>query len=270
MRSAAALPRWPLREGAEARRGRPRRAHPSPSCEAALVDGLTEGGSTSCGSAWARRRCSISPRPTLDVDGGIQITGSHNPADYNGFKMVLERPLGLRRGDPEARPHGRRGRLERGRGQGRRRRRPRRLCRPRWSRASTAAPIRIGWDAGNGAAGPVAREAGRSACRASITRSTPRSTAASPTTIPIRRSKQSRRPEALVADKSLDFGIAFDGDGDRIGAVDGEGRVIWGDQLLIDPRRAGAAGAARARRSSPTSRPARPCSTASPSSAASR
>src|SRR5437763_6997088 len=36
----------------------------------------------------------------------------------------------------------------------------------------------------------------------------------------------------LVADKSLDFGIAFDGDGDRIGAVDAKGRVIWGDQLL--------------------------------------
>jgi len=39
--------------------------------------------------------------------------------------------------------------------------------------------------------------------------------------------------KALVADKGLDFGIAFDGDGDRIGAVDGKGRVIWGDQLLM-------------------------------------
>src|SRR6185503_8836586 len=38
--------------------------------------------------------------------------------------------------------------------------------------------------------------------------------------------------KALVADKGLDFGLAFDGDGDRIGAVDGEGRVVWGDQLL--------------------------------------
>src|SRR4029078_7952969 len=37
----------------------------------------------------------------------------------------------------------------------------------------------------------------------------------------------------LVADKGLDFGIAFEGDGDRIGAVDGKGRVIWGDQLLM-------------------------------------
>jgi phosphomannomutase len=39
--------------------------------------------------------------------------------------------------------------------------------------------------------------------------------------------------KALVERESLDFGIAFDGDGDRIGAVDGKGRVIWGDQLLM-------------------------------------
>ncbi len=38
--------------------------------------------------------------------------------------------------------------------------------------------------------------------------------------------------KALVAAEGLDFGIAFDGDGDRIGAIDGQGRVIWGDQLL--------------------------------------
>uniref|UniRef100_UPI0035CACA84 phosphomannomutase/phosphoglucomutase n=1 Tax=uncultured Sphingomonas sp. TaxID=158754 RepID=UPI0035CACA84 len=36
----------------------------------------------------------------------------------------------------------------------------------------------------------------------------------------------------LVAEKQLDFGLAFDGDGDRIGAIDGQGRVIWGDQIL--------------------------------------
>jgi phosphomannomutase len=36
----------------------------------------------------------------------------------------------------------------------------------------------------------------------------------------------------LVAREKLDLGIAFDGDADRIGAIDGQGRIVWGDQLL--------------------------------------
>lgn len=38
---------------------------------------------------------------------------------------------------------------------------------------------------------------------------------------------------AVIKSQNYDFGIAFDGDGDRIGVVDGEGEIIWGDQLLI-------------------------------------
>ena len=82
------------------------------------------------------------------------------------------------------------------------------------------------------------RRAGRSrswssGCRASITRSTPRSTARFPNHHPDPTVEANLADlKALVADKELDFGIAFDGDGDRIGAVDGQGRVIWGDQLL--------------------------------------
>ena len=56
----------------------------------ALVEGLTQGGLDVV-------RTGLGPTPmlyyaeaTLEVDGGIQITGSHNPAEYNGFKMVLQ------------------------------------------------------------------------------------------------------------------------------------------------------------------------------------
>ena len=38
--------------------------------------------------------------------------------------------------------------------------------------------------------------------------------------------------KAAVAEHGADIGFGFDGDGDRIGAIDGQGRVIWGDQIL--------------------------------------
>src|SRR3954469_6883999 len=69
--------------------GRDGRTH-SESLEAALVRGLTEGGIDVV-------RTGMGPSPMLyfathhlDVDGGIQVTGSHNPADYNGFKLLLK------------------------------------------------------------------------------------------------------------------------------------------------------------------------------------
>ncbi|MEI2602107.1 phosphomannomutase/phosphoglucomutase, partial [Acinetobacter baumannii] len=62
----------------------------SPELEAALVGGLTAVGVDVV-------RIGMGPTPmlyyaeaTLEVDGGIEITGSHNPAEYNGFKMVLQ------------------------------------------------------------------------------------------------------------------------------------------------------------------------------------
>ena len=68
--------------------GRDGRTH-SPELEAALIEGLTAGGLDVV-------RIGMGPSPmlyfavaTLDVEGGIQVTGSHNPADYNGFKMLL-------------------------------------------------------------------------------------------------------------------------------------------------------------------------------------
>src|SRR6476659_10114419 len=69
--------------------GRDGRTH-SPSLEAELIGGLSESGIDVV-------RIGMGPSPmlyfathSLDVDGGIQVTGSHNPADYNGFKLLLK------------------------------------------------------------------------------------------------------------------------------------------------------------------------------------
>jgi phosphomannomutase len=93
--------------------------------------------------------------------------------------------------------------------------------------------FRIGWDAGNGAAGPALEKLVKllpgehHTLFTDVDGSFPNHHP-DPTV-----EKNLDHLKALVREKNLDFGIAFDGDGDRIGAVDGQGRVIWGDQLLI-------------------------------------
>jgi phosphomannomutase len=98
--------------------------------------------------------------------------------------------------------------------------------------SSSLAGMRVGWDAGNGAAGPaleklVARLPGEHFCLYTEVDGNFPNHHPDPTV-----EANLSDLKALVAEKELDFGVAFDGDGDRIGAVDGEGRVIWGDQLL--------------------------------------
>ncbi|MEO8547554.1 MAG: phosphomannomutase/phosphoglucomutase [Sphingomicrobium sp.] len=210
--------------------GRDGRTH-SPELEGALVEGLNRGGLDVV-------RIGMGPSPmlyfataTLGVDGGIQVTGSHNPANYNGFKMLLN---GRSVFGEEIQALGRR------------------AAAGDWSEGAgnveqadvveayaarlvedfQGGTFRIGWDAGNGAAGPVLEKLVHRLPGEHHTLYTE-----------VDGSFPNHHPdptvEANLADlkklvlyEELDFGIAFDGDGDRIGAVDGQGRVIWGDQLL--------------------------------------
>ena len=211
----------------------------SPILEHALVEGLTAAG---CDV----RRIGMSATPMLyyaeasaeEVDGGIQITGSHNPANYNGFKMVfLGRPFF---GEDIQRL----GRMS---------------AAGEWADGTgevesvdimdayidrilagldgidgdALTGMRVGWDAGNGAAGPAleklaARLPGEHHLLYTDVDGAFPNHHPDPTV-----EANLADLKALVADKNLDFGVAFDGDGDRIGAIDGEGRVIWGDQLLM-------------------------------------
>jgi len=211
--------------------GRDGRTH-SGMLEAALVRGLTEGGMDAV-------LIGMGPSPMLyfatyylDVDGGLQVTGSHNPADYNGFKLLLK---GRSVFGEEIQAIGRR------------------AAAGEWSSGSgsveevdireayadrllegfSGKPFRIGWDAGNGAAGPildmlVERLPGQHFTIYTDVDGAFPNHHPDPTV-----EKNLADLKRLVADKQLDFGIAFDGDGDRIGAVDAKGRVIWGDQLLM-------------------------------------
>jgi phosphomannomutase len=200
--------------------------------EEALVRGLNDSGVDVV-------RIGMGPTPMLyyaeavleDVDGGIEITGSHNPANYNGFKMVLQgRPffgcdiqkLGSMAASGDwIEGVGTSDHLD--------------ILDRYVARVAEAAPdrpFRIGWDAGNGAAGPAIER---------LVKMLPGEHHL--LFVDVDGQFPNHHPDPtdpsnledlrkLVAEKNLDFGVAFDGDGDRIGAIDSEGRIIWGDQLL--------------------------------------
>jgi phosphomannomutase len=211
--------------------GRDGRTH-SGMLEAALIRGLTEGGIDVM-------QIGMGPSPMLyfathylDVDGGMQVTGSHNPADYNGFKLLLK---GRSVFGEEIQAIGRRaaaGEWSEGNGSVEEVD-VREAYVNRLLEGFSGKPFRIGWDAGNGAAGPildmlVERLPGEHFTIFTKVDGRFPNHHPDPTV-----EKNLDDLKRLVAGKQLDFGIAFDGDGDRIGAVDGKGRVIWGDQLLM-------------------------------------
>ncbi len=209
----------------------------SPGLARALVEGLNAGGVDAI-------EVGLGPTPMLyyaemveDADGGIQITGSHNPANYNGFKMVMghrpffgediqdlgrmaasgawcDAPAGyVAANEQRAIMDAYVDRLLEGLG-------------------AEGKAWRIGWDAGNGAAGPVVDRLVARLPGEHFTLYTDVD-GAFPNHHPDPTDEANLADlKALVADENLDFGLAFDGDGDRIGAIDGTGRVIWGDQLL--------------------------------------
>ena len=211
----------------------------SPMLEEALVEGLT---STGCDV----RKIGMGATPMLyyaeasaeEVDGGIQITGSHNPANYNGFKMVFQGRPFFGANILTLGKMAQAGDWVEGSGSVESveivdEYIARMLVALEGIDETTLSSLRVGWDAGNGAAGPAleklaAKLPGEHHLLYTEVDGNFPNHHPDPT---VEANLEDLR--ALVAEKNLDFGIAFDGDGDRIGAIDGEGRVIWGDQLLM-------------------------------------
>jgi phosphomannomutase len=204
----------------------------SPELEAALVAGLAAGGMEVI-------RIGLGPTPMLyfsvfelDADGGIMVTGSHNPPDHNGFKMMMGRASFFGAGIAEIGRVAAQGDYAAAAGDVTERPQldayiDRLLADPLDGRALTVA-----WDAGNGAAGEAmarltARLPGRHILLNEAIDGTFPAHHPDPT-VP----ENLEQLIATVTGEGCDLGIAFDGDGDRIGVVDGEGRILWGDQLL--------------------------------------
>ncbi len=207
----------------------------SPDLEPELVRGLIASGMNV-------HRIGRGPTPmlyfaatTLETDGAVMVTGSHNPPDYNGFKMMLGRKpffgqaiqdLGARAaaGDVVAESPGSEKTIDVSSDY------VARLIAD-WDGGDRI--LNVVWDNGNGAAGEVLQRlvgslpGKHTVLNAEIDGHFP---AHHPDpTVPA----NLKQLIAEVAAQGADIGIAFDGDADRIGAVDNEGQILAGDQLLV-------------------------------------
>ena len=206
----------------------------SPMLEEAVVQGLTEAGIDVV-------RIGLGPTPMLyyavstvpGVDGGIMITGSHNPPNYNGFKMMLGKKSFFGKDIQQLGAVASKGDWTSGQGT--------------WRKLSVfdeyvarvardydgTKDLKIVWDAGNGATGDALVQLVKALPGTHILLNE-----VIDGTFPAHHPDPTEPHNLIqlqdkVAETKADFGIAFDGDGDRIGVVDGKGRILWGDQLMI-------------------------------------
>src|SRR5688572_4486253 len=200
----------------------------------ALIDGLTSAGASVIDIG-------VVPTPLLywslhhlPVVGGIQITGSHNPPEYNGFKLCVGHESLHGEGIAELRHLIERGHFTSGEGSVRSERITDRYVDDVVARTGPLRNrLKVVFDCGNGVGAVVSRDLfDRLGIDASYI------FCESDGTFP------NHHPDPTVVEnlhdiirevkaRRADLGIAFDGDADRIGVVDAAGRIVWGDHILI-------------------------------------
>lgn len=207
----------------------------SPSLKKSFISGILESGTNVLDLGLCPTPVQYYSLYRLDLDGGVMITGSHNPKEFNGFKLSIGRETIY----------------------GKKIKRIKEIIEERdfinsnkkgsivaydintdyvdfmTKHFSSIDGLRIALDSGNGTAGVVAPLIFKN-LGAEVTELFSEPDGRFPNHHP-----DPVVPENLITlrdtviKKSLNFGIAFDGDADRIGVVDETGEIVWGDKLMI-------------------------------------
>lgn len=200
----------------------------------ALVAGLIESGVAVVDIGIVPTPVAYWAQHNLDVVAGIQITGSHNPPEYNGFKLGIGRASIYGNDIQRVYQLAAGGIFPDGKGSKRDEAVIDRYIDDVVGRIGRISrPLRIAADAGNGVGGLVAPKLFAKlgvdvTCMFCDSDGTFPNHHADPT-VP-------ENLEDLINEMykgGYDFGVAFDGDADRIGVVQRDGDVIWGDYLLL-------------------------------------
>jgi len=208
----------------------------SPELEAAMVEGLRSTGLTVYRSGLGPSPMLYYATHMLSADVGVMITGSHNPPDYNGIKMSLG---GKSFFGADIQKLGQLAALgdfvtpENGIGEA--------IDHPVFEDYVARLlqdfrgdkPLKVAWDNGNGSAGDamvklIAGLPGEHVLLNETIDGTFPAHHPDPTV-----EANLEQLKDAVKNEGCDLGFAFDGDGDRIGLIDSQGRVLWGDQMMV-------------------------------------
>jgi len=205
----------------------------SPAIRDSLTKGITESGVDVIDLGMCPTPLQYFSMHMLDLDGGVMITGSHNPPEFNGFKLSVGKGTIFGDAIQDIKNIIDTGDFNRGSG-----------AVETWNviheyveylkdKFESLAGIKVVVDAGNGTGGLVAPQIMR-AFGAEVVELYCEPDGNFPNHHPDPTLVKSLQPLiAKVKEEKAHAGIGYDGDADRIGVVDEEGNVIWGDSLMI-------------------------------------
>jgi len=167
-----------------------------------------------------------------DKNAGVMITGSHNPKEYNGFKIGLNKTTIYGEEIQKLRKLIETGKFKSGNGKLSKLNPVSDYIKMITDKISIKSGLKVVFDPGNGTGGVVIEKLfNKIGIEPVFINLEPNGNFPShlpDPTIP----EYMNDVKSLVAELDADLGIGYDGDADRIGAIDDEGNIVWGDKLL--------------------------------------
>ena len=206
----------------------------SPSLHHALCKGLLDSGSNVFSIGMCTTPMTYFAHYHLQTDAAVMVTGSHNPPEYNGFKMVLDNHSFFADAIQNLQMLTELKNISQGTGQLINIDITKEYVNRNLQNIHLEKKMKIAWDIGNGIVGAVIDQFTQQLSKAEHIVINKEVDGTFPNhhpdpTVP----ENMKQLIETVLTNSCDIGLAFDGDGDRLGVIDNKGQIIWADQYML-------------------------------------